>query len=211
MEPPADIEALSQSVAALSNELKSVRRRIAEPERRQEPISSVQRVQPSPVPIEQLTQQATPGMAIQESERVASTGDACALECSNCGMRGHNKVHCLLVPEGRLAGCIFCHTQDHNVDECSTFQNMSLGEQVSVLVHQRSRLPPLETRVPWVDWLRNWLSSEESRDAHGNTAMPSGYPWSEDFTKDLALGYIAEDAVALQPVFDESRDHTGCL
>ncbi|KAM0414548.1 hypothetical protein ACHAPT_013607 [Fusarium lateritium] len=91
----------------------------------------------------QQSQQARPAPPEQRSTTAIGTDN---LSCANYGSDRHDMAHCLKVPEGSLKGCILCNTKDHNVDECLTFKDMSLRDQVSLLVYQRRSMPPLQTK-----------------------------------------------------------------
>lgn len=140
-----------------------------------------------------------------EDRSFVDMGEMGQYDCANCGESGHNMDRCLLVPEGQLHGCVLCHTRSHCTDECHTFEGMTLQQKVKVLIFDRYSLPPLKTRVHWYQWLCQWLSHPDSRDAELRAYVPTGFPWSDQYTLNLGRGYTG-NVRDLQEEFDRHRD-----
>ncbi|KAJ4179281.1 hypothetical protein NW755_012625 [Fusarium falciforme] len=151
--------------------------------------------------------QPEPEPSSEPEGRVVDMGNMGQYQCENCGGSGHNMDRCLKVPEGRLRGCTMCHSTTHCGDDCRNFHELTLQQKVKLLVYDRFSLPPLETKVNWFKWLRQWLSHPDSRDQDRSADVPSGFPWSEKFTVNLSLGQMPGVAVdALQAEFDGHQD-----
>ncbi|KAF4992946.1 hypothetical protein FDECE_13561 [Fusarium decemcellulare] len=112
-------------------------------------------------------------------------------------------ARCLWVPEGYLGGCTVCNQVSHLVDTCDIFRRIPLERKIRVLIHDRCGLPPLKTESSWYEWFCLWLENPLPR--HGSRiALPTGFPWTEQFTRDLLLNF--NYVRLLQEEFDYHQD-----
>ncbi|KAM5508957.1 hypothetical protein FOXYSP1_11923 [Fusarium oxysporum f. sp. phaseoli] len=78
--------------------------------------------------------------------------------------------------------------------------DMSLTEKFRVFVDRRANLPPLYAEVPWWDLLYTWLNDDSSK----GQALPTGFPWSREFTEEIARRQRGRYVKGLQVEFDSS-------
>ncbi|KAM0415704.1 hypothetical protein ACHAPT_013320 [Fusarium lateritium] len=140
------------------------------------------------------------------SDRVTTMTDVGEHHCPNCEKSTHNMDRCLKVLQGSLLGCTLCRSMNHFIDDCETFAGLTLEEKVKLLVFDRYRMPPLKTKIHWFQWLSQWLSHPDSCNPDGSTSIPGGFPWSEEFTIQLAVGEVG-NIDALQDALDNDVAH----
>ncbi|KAF9772311.1 hypothetical protein IL306_009975 [Fusarium sp. DS 682] len=121
-------------------------------------------------------------------------------ECILCGSMSHNLSTCLIFPKGELRGCPLCLDTGHFVDDSPQFKEKTITEQVRILIDGRANMPPLSTKTPWWDWLYNWLQDDASK----GQELPVGFPWSKQFTTEIATWNNCRGELGLQVVFDKS-------
>ncbi|KAF0635185.1 hypothetical protein FPSE5266_04874 [Fusarium pseudograminearum] len=119
-------------------------------------------------------------------------------QCANCAKTSHALGDCLLAHEGWIPGCLFCNTQDHDVDQCRTFLDMCHAQQTRVLVHSRKRMPAMRTAKNWYDYLADYLK-------RGGNKTPTEFPWSFDFAANKATENQGDTMDALQTTWDASK------
>ncbi|EXK95650.1 hypothetical protein FOQG_04200 [Fusarium oxysporum f. sp. raphani 54005] len=92
---------------------------------------------------------------------------------------------CLKVRDGFLSECLYAAASS------------------MLLVEDRAGLPPVGKEIPWWDYLHRWMNDPVS----GNK-IPSDFPWSEKFTKEVALTEGGQYVNSLQAEFDKAFDRS---
>lgn len=143
-----------------------------------------------------VADEAVPQTATDE-ERVTDEDGASAV-CAGCNSRTHTLAECFRAwPNGYMHGCPRCNTLEHGVDDCEAMREMSLKDKLQYLVWDRGNMPPFASSLGWGTLLQQYVSEGPG------PSMPSYFPWTPQFTS--VMGSQAT-IVALQRVFDESRD-----
>ncbi|KAF9770553.1 hypothetical protein IL306_011883 [Fusarium sp. DS 682] len=136
----------------------------------------------------------------EKPAQVEHLGDTTGVECVLCEKNTHDIGECLDHPSGELKGCVLCHDKRHDIDTCGQIQDLGMTDRVRLMIGDRAGMPPLSTEVPWWDLLLVWLCDESSE----GQALPTGFPWSMDFTKDVARRAKGKYVQELQVTFDTS-------
>ncbi|KAL2681369.1 hypothetical protein Neosp_008980 [[Neocosmospora] mangrovei] len=146
--------------------------------------------------------------SVRVAEDVVDEGKAGDFWCANCDLNTHNMDRCLNMSfsDGSIDGCILCNDLAHDVDQCPKFMQMTMKEKAYLLVYDRGCLPPLRTERGWFGYLLDWLNCDEAIDKNGTIALPSAFPWTPEFAKELCRGSGYEATVALQDEFDVHGD-----
>ncbi|KAF5572304.1 hypothetical protein FPANT_13196 [Fusarium pseudoanthophilum] len=124
--------------------------------------------------------------------------DEPCMKCIVCKSRTHTIEYCLESPIGTLPACILCPSLQHHTEDC--VKDMSLTERVRLFVDGRANLPPIDVKVPWWDLLYTWLNDESSK----GEALPTAFPWSPAFAKEIAHRQRGQYVKGLQTEFDSS-------
>lgn len=80
---------------------------------------------------------------------------------------------------------------------------MNLTQQVRLFVADRAGLRPLGKDFPWWDYLHRWMNDPVSENK-----VLSGFPWSENFAKEIASREGGQYVKRLQAVFDKDFDRS---
>ncbi|KLO81577.1 uncharacterized protein FFB20_14865 [Fusarium fujikuroi] len=131
-------------------------------------------------------------------------------ECVYCKSKTHTLRHCLDADEGMIYGCVICNKDDHLVDECHQFRDMSLKQQVELLVFDRANMPRLAVSKgfpKWYDLLERAISSGDIDDKE----PMKGFPWTGKFCTEICYEGNGGTIKALQEQFDESGFDTSIL
>lgn len=131
-------------------------------------------------------------------------------ECVYCKSKTHTLRHCLDADEDMIYGCVICNKDDHLIDECHQFRDMSLKQQVELLVFDRANMPRLAVSKGfprWYDLLERAISSGDIDD---NEPM-KGFPWTGKFCTEICYEGNGGTIKALQEQFDESGFDTSIL
>ncbi|KAF5678775.1 hypothetical protein FCIRC_6390 [Fusarium circinatum] len=136
----------------------------------------------------------------KEQSSPVESSDEPGMECIACGSKTHSTEWCLDGPSGNVPLCILCPSLQHNPEDCTKMSDMSLTEKVRIFVDGRANLPPLDAKVPWWDLLYTWLNDESSK----GEALPTRFPWSQEFAKEIAHRQRGRYVMGLQAEFDSS-------
>ncbi|KAL4728822.1 hypothetical protein ACLX1H_003221 [Fusarium chlamydosporum] len=120
-------------------------------------------------------------------------------QCVLCQNPRHSMSECLYAGRGGIWGCVLCNSMTHSVDECKRFIDMSLGDQVDLLVYSRGNRPALYTKQGWPAMLLNYLNRHDD-------VPPKTFPWSADYAKELVEKDKGQWILDLQDRWDETRD-----
>ncbi|KAJ4251892.1 hypothetical protein NW762_011189 [Fusarium torreyae] len=123
-------------------------------------------------------------------------------KCVRCSSHNHKLSKCIKAWEGNVVGCPLCNLESHLVDNCDKFEQMSLKEKVDVVVVSRGNMAPLRTKSPWYFHLWNYLGSEESE----GIPLPTVFPWSEEFARDLSWDRRGKTIRSIQKKYDATGD-----
>ncbi|KAM0187541.1 hypothetical protein ACHAPI_011078 [Fusarium lateritium] len=143
----------------------------------------------------------------KENPRVEHVGDEEGVRCVLCRSKSHAMGFCLSLFQGELKGCPLCHDPGHRIDQCQTFLAMSMDDKVRILVDCRTNMPPLDTQIPWWDYMYKWLKNDASRNERG----PFGFPWSVEFTRKVTRRDRGTYIKDLQARFDSDHDDRSIL
>ncbi|RKK77900.1 hypothetical protein BFJ69_g5897 [Fusarium oxysporum] len=136
----------------------------------------------------------------KEQKPPVEPSDEPGMECIICPSKTHNTEYCLNMPSGDVRLCILCPSKRHHTKDCAKMADMGLTEKVRVFVDRRANLPPLYAEVPWWDLLYTWLNDDSSK----GQALPTGFPWSREFTEEIARRQRGRYVRGLQVEFDGS-------
>ncbi|KAF5543376.1 hypothetical protein FNAPI_9698 [Fusarium napiforme] len=119
--------------------------------------------------------------------------------CLFCKSTEHGMENCLGAPKGDLPFCFLCCTQDHTLDACGKFTNMSLTAKVEYLVVGRTNKPALRTKVQWFEWLHTYCCSDEF-----DGTILTGFPWSKAHARFINKDNEGKTLVDLQKAYDDA-------
>ncbi|KAF5575879.1 hypothetical protein FPCIR_12930 [Fusarium pseudocircinatum] len=142
--------------------------------------------------------------ALGEPSRVTEISRQPGSECAFCESKTHTLRHCLDASGHReISGCILCNKNNHFVDKCRQFRDMSLKQQVEPLVFERANMPRIKVSEDFPEWYELLEEGIASGDIDANAPM-KGFPWSGSFCSDLGWEDHGDKVKALQQEFDES-------
>ncbi|KAI8714973.1 hypothetical protein NCS52_01003900 [Fusarium sp. LHS14.1] len=158
----------------------------------------------------QIESGSRPATETRQATNVVAESQAGEYLCANCVGVTHNLDRCVNMDEsdGVVDGCTLCNDIRHDIDECPKFMAMTAREKAFVLVYDRGCLPPMRTQRGWFGYLLDWLNCPEARDSKGKIILPSTFPWTPEFAKQLCHGPGAVAGLALQQKFDVCQDRT---
>ncbi|KAF5530051.1 hypothetical protein FMEXI_13792 [Fusarium mexicanum] len=149
--------------------------------------------------------------ALGEPSRATEISRQPGTECANCRTKTHTLRHCLDTEGlGEMPCCILCNRNNHLVDECRQFQDMSLKQQVELLVFERANMPRVKVSEDFPMWYELLEQGIASGDIDVNGPM-KGFPWSGSFCSDLGWEGHGDTVRALQKQFDDSGFDTSKL
>jgi len=123
--------------------------------------------------------------------------------CFVCHSDTHPTLLCLRLLDRGLGFCLICREDEHDIGDCPAFNTMNLSRQVQLLVADRVGLPPLRKGFPWWDYLHRWMNDPVSENK-----VLAGFPWSENFAKEITSREGGQYVKRLQAEFDKEFDRS---